>query len=166
MFRIWLTALVLLAGAPLFAAEPADTTKTDTILKKLDEVLTRLNNIESDRREAAREIRDLKRQVDLLQTDVADMRAQMNGQRSTSAKFGPAMIPAPLGTFRVVNEYFAVMRVHVNGATYEMMPGETRDFTVPAGSFSYQVEGVHMLPVTRAVAGGGLYPIRIRPLGF
>lgn len=167
MYRTWFPTTVLLAVTCLTSAhgaEPADTNKSDKILQKLDEVLTRLGTIERDRLDAARDIRELKRQVEQLQADVADARSQLGTQRSTSAKFGPATTPA-LGTVRLRNDYPALMSLTVNGLAYDLLPGEIRDVAVAAGSFTYQVFGVHPVPVMRSVGEGKSYPIRIHPMG-
>jgi|GEM_PF-2402220 len=172
MFRVGLpAALVLAAIAPVFSAEPADTTKIDKVLEKLDQVLSkvgtvesRLSAIERSRADTARDIGELRLQMDLLQRELADLRSQMSGQRSTSAKFGPSAAMA-LATVRLFNDYPTMMSVTVNGVTHDLLPGETRNLSVTPGAFSLQVHGVHPLPVTRTVGEGKTYPLRIHLIG-
>jgi hypothetical protein len=136
------------------------------VLQKLDEVLTkiaaldsRLGTMERGRTDTARELAELRLQVEGLQRDVLALRSP---SASTSAKLG---MPAGMGTLKIVNDYPSIMTVSINGFLHEVWPNQTREFTVTAKSFSYQVVGVHAFPLLRSVEEGKVHTTRIHPEG-
>ncbi|HEX4588343.1 MAG TPA: hypothetical protein VH120_00315, partial [Gemmataceae bacterium] len=94
----------------------------------------------------AKDLRQLREDVNRLQRDVADIRR--SGPGTTSSYYsGPpaspppavAMSPAPTGRVRLVNNYLTEMTATVNGLTYAVPPMQAREVPVPVGPLSYQV---------------------------
>jgi outer membrane murein-binding lipoprotein Lpp len=187
MSRSWILATVaamVICGAQSFAVEPADdlknlNAKQDKIISKLDEMMNRIITLD-DRvwslQQAnsgnEKEIRDLKRQMETLRNDMNALRSQLSasGNTSMSSPLGSGntnpMPPAGagLGTLQVRNDYPTAMNVVVNGQTFEVLPNQTANIRVPAGTFKYRVLGVDTEDRTRTVTAGGTRYARIYPI--
>ena len=188
MSRSWIlatAAAMTICGAQSFAVEPADdlknlNSKQDKIISKLDEMLNRIITLD-DRvwslQQAnsgnEKEIRDLKRQIETLRNDMNALRSQLgtSGNISMSSPIGgggtnPTTPSAGtgLGTLQVRNEYPTTMNVVVNGQTFEVLPNQTANIRVPAGTFKYRVLGVDTEDRTRTVTAGGTRYARIYPI--
>jgi hypothetical protein len=89
------------------------------------------------------DIEDLKKQLAQLRQDLDAVRNRAPANRE-SGYTPPANPPlAATGRVRLVNTYMDPMTIIVNGARYQVAPGETRlSEPVPAGNFSYEVLGV------------------------
>lgn len=173
----------LLAGILIPAAARADDPmpktpqeKLEASIKQLDQKLTQVQNdiatldgrirrLESSSgstnglTETNKAIADLRASIDALRDEMR------TSQRSTS-QYAPqnnqAYRLATTGTLRVINEFVLPQDISVNGMTYQVEPGQVAQFTLPAGTFSFQVLSRDALPRSRELTGGTVYTVRIR----
>jgi hypothetical protein len=101
----------------------------------------------------------------ILSKEMAGLRSDLESLRK---RFYPEPGPAPLaqaptGRVQLINAYPDPMTVILNGRAYELLPNETRNVTVPAGNFTYQVMRVHPDLQPRTLAANQTYTITVHP---
>lgn len=126
----------------------------------------------------------LRTQIELLQSEVARLREQLQASERGGSASTANRLPMPPGTrrealrpdpnlrddlrpttgaLRLINQLTTIQEVQVNGVSYFLMPGEQIDVTVPAGTFTYQVVGIDPLPRTRSMVAGRVFTANIHP---
>ena len=149
------------------AADPKDdVTKTveklEAAVKKLQDVERSLTDYKSANAAAIRQIQDdidgLKIRIRQIEDDVRVLRQSSGTQGSISRR---EAYDLGMGRVRLSNEYLEEMSVVLNGATYRLLPGQTRTIQVPAGLFTYQVLNLQPTLQQRTIEPGEEKPIRI-----
>jgi hypothetical protein len=110
---------------------------------------------------AQKDINDLKDQLARIRQDLDAMRGRSGETRSFYQ--GPNQLPPGTGRVRMTNTFFSPVAVAVNGAVYNLMPGEQRySAAIPAGTFTYEVLGIQA-PTQRTLAAGETYTVDVYP---
>ncbi len=122
------------------------------------------------------DLKQLRDEVARLQREVADLRARpATPPAPTTANYpsplpaGPSASysitpPAPTGVVRLVNTYFGDMTATINGQTYVVPAGQTRDVHVPAGAVTYQVYQVPRPLQTRTLVPNETLTLTLFPM--
>jgi hypothetical protein len=146
-------AVILIFGR-VRAAEPE--TESQRVAKALDKIEQRLNLMDTrldTALDVAKDVRQLREDVNRLQREVGGLRRTGPGTTSSSFYSGPPAAttivppaslaitppPAQTGRVRLVNNYLSEMTATVNGVTVVVPPMQARDVVVPAGALNYQV---------------------------
>lgn len=70
--------------------------------------------------------------------------------------------PTNKSTVRLINDYPVEMSMIVNGKSYRLNPGETRNVDVPPGSYTYELITAGSQPVTSTIKDAETVTLRIR----
>jgi hypothetical protein len=163
-----------LAVAPARAADPelpklTDSQKLDRLLDQIHDLRKSVDDLEkrSDLQvQVVQErINALSARLRLLEGDMEGLRGQLSPTTRTAGYAGPAAPPpAPTtGTIRLRNTFPTEQSVVVNGVSYQLAPGDTRDLPAqPPGTFSYEVLGV-MARKVATLAPGEIVTITVYP---
>lgn len=130
----------------------------------IEKIKTDLEALSPRINEELRSIRDAisvgDRRMSQLSADVADLR---NRQRSvTSTSLSPSTTSTSV-RLRLVNEHTEEVSVIINGGSFRVLPGETRELTAAPGSLTYQVLNVQSGVQQRDYAAGETVVVRVHP---
>jgi hypothetical protein len=105
-----------------------------------------------------KEIEDLKKRLDQIEVSLKAIREQLAATRV--AAFPPAE-----GRIELTNDYPQAMEFVINGKSYTVRPGETREVKLPAGKFSFQIPAIpgYQTPQTRTLGTEKPHVLRIYP---
>jgi uncharacterized coiled-coil protein SlyX len=133
------------------AAKPVEVTNAD-LIRRLEAIERKLDvggDLVLQAQTNARDITALKGEVTQIRTDLARLqdgvRAGTGAPRTSMSINPPPAGGLATGRVRLVNRWMDPVTVLMDGASYQLAPGETRLVTKPAGSFQYEV-----LTVSRA----------------
>jgi hypothetical protein len=131
--------------------------RIDKAVAKLDRMAEEMRVLKDNRENASfdekvtlpslmNEIRDLKKQIALVQKDLDGARRSSTSQRIAGAPPIPnapvtnAPVAGTTGTIRLRNSWLEPMSIVVNGQTYLVNPGQDINLTQqPPGAFTYEV---------------------------
>jgi hypothetical protein len=89
------------------------------------------------------EMKELRDKLDAIQKDLGNLKTQSSSSLRPSTPVipsNPIVEPkSARGIVRIVNEYPIRISMAVNGGSYWIDPGKTRDVEVPVGEFTYQL---------------------------
>ncbi|MBL8799059.1 MAG: hypothetical protein JNM56_34555 [Planctomycetia bacterium] len=143
----------------------------DQLKKQGDDLQRQVSNLPDEqridyqiRKTLAKELKDskdeiaaLRQQLDLLQRDVASLKAGAGSRTAFSS-------PATAGRIRLVNTFPSQMTVIVNERSYRLAPGATEMLeNIPAGQFTYQVLGVQPDLLVRTLSPNETFTITVYP---
>jgi len=157
----------LMASSALAADPKEDLTiaveKLQTAIKNLEDLEKRLNDYKVANAAALTQVKDdvksLESKVRQIEDDLKLLRSTVNNQASTSKR---DTVEAPrTARIKLTNEFVEEMTVLLNGASYQMLPGQSRTITIPAGPFTYQVLNLQQTVQDRTITAGEEKPIRI-----
>jgi hypothetical protein len=119
--------------------------KTDVLQDRIDGLHGRLNSMTTANKEVFdgfhERVRKLEADLDALHKQM-ELQTRISGYGPTASPPSP---PSP-GTIRLRNTYPALVTIVVNGTSYRLAQGETRDLPgQPAGAFTYEVLGMQPL---------------------
>jgi hypothetical protein len=100
-----------------------------------------------------------------LQTDIMDVRKDVDDIRRKQSYPPPApkQPPAvPQSSVRVENETSEPAMVQINEQLVEVGAKQTKFVTVPAGQFTYQIQGLHSKAILSELAEGQVYGLAVR----
>jgi hypothetical protein len=119
--------------------------RTEKLEERVNALHSHLNSIVQANKETADALNE---RIRRLEADLEALRGQLGPQTRVSGygpTAAPAAPPAP-GTIRLRNTYPGLVSIVVNGTSYELAPGDTRDLPgQPAGPFTYEVLGIQPL---------------------
>jgi hypothetical protein len=119
--------------------------KTEMLQDRVDGLHGRLNSMTTANKDVFDGFHERLRK---LEADLDALHKQLDSQTRVSG-YGPTASPPsppPPGTIRLRSTYPALVTVVVNGTSYQLAPGETRDLAgQPAGTFTYEVLGMQPL---------------------
>jgi hypothetical protein len=109
-----------------------------------------------------KDINDLKELVARIRQDLDAIRGRAGETRAFYSGPGGTNT-ATTGRIRMINTFPMIVAVVVNGARYDLMPGEQRDsWPVAAGMFTYEVLGIQP-PIQRTLAPGEIFVVNVFP---
>jgi hypothetical protein len=119
--------------------------KTEVLQDRMEGLHGRLNSMTTANKDVFGEFHE---RIRKLEADLDALHKQLDGQTRISG-YGPTApppAPPPPGTIRLRNTYPGMVTIVVNGTTYRLASGETRDLPgQPAGTFTYEVLGMQPL---------------------
>jgi hypothetical protein len=137
----------LLAGVAL-AAEP---NRDDLILKRLEELQQSLNRLQTlDAR-----LKELEARVKSLEERPATPKPRpkiIEGSAPDSSSYGEV---------KFINTFSRPVNVYLNGIHYRLDAGETKQCSIPAGTFTYRIQESNQGTLTRSVKAEDTFTISI-----
>ena len=134
-----------LAAVPTAWAEDpkTPTEKLEARQKQLEDNLTKAVNDIASLKEKVKALESQANTagIDDLRREVEKLRQELRTAQNSSSSKKTTAPDAATGKLRLVNRLPMSLTVDVNGALYTVDASSTRDVTVPAGRFTYQVGG-------------------------
>jgi hypothetical protein len=174
----------------LFSGFAVAEDKTELILKQLTELQKSIDTLnksmDARTKKVEGDVISLQQQISKLQSEIDEIKrkpqitvpvptpstrptpkVEESGGKTENSKVEAPPVRVPwIGSAKVIvnNTWTQTAYFTVNGLNYTLQPGASGFVEVPAGTFQFQVSGVHAGVQTRAISSGETYTITVHPL--